>query len=335
MIRAFAASEPGAPLKPFQYDPGPLRADEVEIAVESCGICHSDLSMLKNEWGISAYPLVPGHEIIGKVSKAGAGVTHLRPGQRVGLGWYSRSCLTCRECASGDPNLCPAAEGVLVKRHGGFAEAVRAQAAWVVPLPDGIDAAKAGPLFCGGITVFNPIVQFGVRSTDRVGVVGIGGLGHLALRFLRAWGCDVTAFTSSRGKEDEARSLGAHHVVNSRDEDGLRKLAGAFDFIISTVNVPLRWDALLGALRPRGRLHIVGAVLEPIPVPAMTIISGQKQVSGSPLGSPATIATMLDFCARHRIEPVTQTFPLSRVNDAIKHLADGKARYRVVLTNDL
>lgn len=335
MIRAFAASEPGAPLKPFQYDPGPLRADEVEIAVESCGICHSDLSMLKNEWGISAYPLVPGHEIIGKVSKAGAGVTHLRPGQRVGLGWYSRSCLTCRECASGDPNLCPAAEGVLVKRHGGFAEAVRAQAAWVVPLPDGIDAAKAGPLFCGGITVFNPIVQFGVRSTDRVGVVGIGGLGHLALRFLRAWGCDVTAFTSSRGKEDEARSLGAHHVVNSRDEDGLRKLAGAFDFIISTVNVPLRWDALLGALRPRGRLHIVGAVLEPIPVPAMTIISGQKQVSGSPLGSPGTIATMLDFCARHRIEPVTQTFPLSRVNDAIKHLADGKARYRVVLTNDL
>jgi uncharacterized zinc-type alcohol dehydrogenase-like protein len=232
---------------------------------------------------------------------------------------------------SGDHNLCGEAQGTIVSRHGGFADRVRCHWAWAVPLPDGVDAAKAGPLFCGGITVFNPIVQFGVRPTDRVGVIGIGGLGHMALAFLNKWGCEVTAFTSTEAKMDEAMRMGAHRCVDSRSESALGAEAGRFDFILSTVNVSLDWASYFQALAPRGRLHLVGATLEPVPAMAFPLIMAQRSLSGSPLGSPATTAQMLDFCARHAIEPVTETFKMDRVNDALQHLRDGKARYRVVL----
>lgn len=333
-IRAYAATTPKGELTPFEYDPGPLGAEQVEVAVSHCGICHSDLSMLDNDWGLTAYPFVPGHEVVGTVAAVGTGVTTHQVGDRVGLGWYSKSCLECRPCVDGDQNLCPTAEATIVGRHGGFADRVRAHHGWVLPLPAGLDPAASGPLFCGGITVFNPLVQFDVRPTHRVGVVGIGGLGHMALKFLRAWGCEVTAFSSSAGKADEARRLGADRVINSRDDGEMAKLKGTFDFILVTANVPLNWPAYLDALAPRGRLHFVGAVLEPVPVPVFPLIMGQKSVSGSPLGSPTTTAAMLDFAARHRIAPQTETFPLSRVNEAIDHLRAGKARYRIVLEND-
>lgn len=334
MFHAYAAEAPGQPLRPFEYDPGEMKPDEVEVRVTSCGICHSDLSMLNNEWGMTQYPLVPGHEIIGVVENVGPAVTHLKPGQVVGVGWFSRACMHCRQCMHGDHNLCQTSEGVIVGRHGGFADRVRCQAAHAIPLPESLDPKSAGPLLCGGITVFNPIVQFGVLPTHRVAVLGIGGLGHLAVQFLSKWGCEVTAFTSSDTKRDEARAMGAHHVVNSRDPAALEPLAGSLDYIISTVNVSLAWDAYLGALAPKGRLHLVGAVLEPIPVSAFGLIMPQRSISGSPVGSPATIATMLDFCARHAIAPITETFPMSKVNDAFEHLGSGKARYRIVLHND-
>lgn len=232
---------------------------------------------------------------------------------------------------SGDHNLCPKCEGTIVGRYGGFADYVRCAGAWALPLPEGIHAGKAGPLLCGGITVFNPIVQFGVRPTNRVGVVGIGGLGHLAIRFLKAWGCEVTAFSSTADKEPEARSLGAHHFVNSRDAAQLEKIAGSLDFIISTANVNLDWVAYLNALAPRGRLHSEGVVGEPLSIPVFPLLVGQKSISGSPSGSPATIAEMLDFCARHHIEPLTETFPISKINDGMDRLRSGKARYRVVV----
>ncbi|HEX9661041.1 MAG TPA: NAD(P)-dependent alcohol dehydrogenase, partial [Candidatus Binatia bacterium] len=245
------------------------------------------------------------------------------------------SCMTCNQCMSGNHNLCPNGEQTIVGRHGGFADKVRCNAEWATLLPAGLDVNKAGPLFCGGITVFNPIVQFDVRPTHRVGVIGIGGLGHLALQFLNKWGCEVTAFTSSDAKRDEAGKMGAHHVVNSRDASQLKKIAGSFDFILAAVAVDLDWDAYLAALAPKGRLHTVGAVPSPIPAPAFSLIGSQLSLSGSPLGAPATIRTMLEFCARHRIEPVVETFPMSRVNDALAHLEAGKARYRLVLENDL
>jgi uncharacterized zinc-type alcohol dehydrogenase-like protein len=332
MIKAYAATEAGGTLSPFEYDPGDLDSHEVEIAVESCGICHSDLNMLDNDWEMTDYPLVPGHEVAGTVAALGGGVRHLEVGQRVGLGWHAGYCMTCASCRGGDHNLCAAAQGTIVGRHGGFADRVRARAAAVVPLPDGVDAASAGPLFCGGITVFSPLVELGVRPTDRVGVVGIGGLGHMALQFLNAWGCHVTAFTSSEAKKAEALDLGAHETIDSRDPQQLEAAAGRFDFILSTVNVTLDWNAYIGALKPKGRLHLVGAALEPLGLGAFPLIVGQRSVSGSPVGSPGMIATMLDFAARHAIKPVIETFPFERVNDALDHLRSGRARYRIVLT---
>jgi alcohol/geraniol dehydrogenase (NADP+) len=335
MVRAYAAHEAKGPLKPFEYEPKPLGPGDVEIDVDYCGICHSDLSILDNEWGMSKYPFVPGHEVSGRIGQIGSHVKHLKLGQRVGLGWFSSSCMSCPQCMSGNHNLCPFNESTMLGRHGGFADKVRCQATWATPIPDGIDPAKAGPLFCGGITVFNPIVQNDIKPTDRVGVIGIGGLGHLALQFLRKWGCEVIAFTSSDSKRDEAMKLGAHRTVNSRSADDLKSVAGRLDFILSTVNAPMNWQTYIDALAPKGRLHFVGAVLEPVPVPVFSLLMSQRSISGTPLGSPATTATMLEFCGRHKVEAVTEVFPMSKVNDAIEHLRAGKARYRIVLKNDL
>lgn len=331
MVRAYAAFKPGEELKPFEYELGALGSEDVEIDVEYCGICHSDLSMLNNDWGTSEYPIVPGHEVIGKIASVGSEVKKLKPGQRVGLGWNSRSCMTCEWCMSGNHNLCLTVEGTIVGRYGGFADKVRAHSAWAIPLPEGIDPIAAGPLFCGGITVFNPIVQFDVKPTDRVGVIGIGGLGHIALKFLHAWGCDVTAFSSSPDKEAEARELGANHFINSRDSNALKSVENSFDLILSTVNVDLDWSIYIACLRPKGKLHFVGVVPNPLSTQIFPLISAQKSISGSPLGSPATTAKMLDFAARHKIEPIIETFKFDEVNDAIERLRSGKARYRLVL----
>lgn len=331
MIHAYAAHEPGGELKPFEYDPGPLGDEDVEIQVEYCGICHSDLSMLTNEWGISQYPLVPGHEVVGTISDLGKAVTKLQRGQRVGLGWNSSSCMSCEWCMSGNHNLCLTAEGTIVGRYGGFADRVRAHHAWAVPLPEALDPAKAGPLFCGGITVFNPIVQLDVKPTDRVGVIGIGGLGHMALRFLHAWGCDVTAFSTSPDKEAEARELGANHFVNSRDPEAIKSIASSFDVILSTVNADLDWATYITALRPKGRLHFVGVAPSPVSSQIFPMIAGQKSITASPLGSPATTAKMLDFAARHGVEPITELFPFEQINEAMEKLRSGKPRYRLVL----
>lgn len=332
MPLAYAAPGAGKPLQPFEFTFPDLKPDEVEIKVVSCGICHSDLSMLENHWGMTRYPLVPGHEVIGTVAAMGPEVKHLSLGQTVGLGWCSRSCQSCEQCVSGDQNLCATSEPTIVGRHGGFAEAVRCQGRWAIPLPAGVDPASAGPLFCGGVTVFNPIVQFGVKPTDRAGVIGIGGLGHLAIRFLRAWGCEVTAFSSSADKEAEAKSMGAHHFVNSKDAAALAKVAGRYDFILNTVNVSMDWPAYIAALKPKGRLHIVGAVEQPIPVAAFPLLVGQKSLSGSPIGSPATVAKMLEFCGRHGIAPMCEYYPFAKINEAMDRLRSGKARYRIVLT---
>jgi uncharacterized zinc-type alcohol dehydrogenase-like protein len=334
-VNAYAVSQQKGRLVPFQYKLGSLSADQIDIRVESCGVCHSDLSMIDNDWGISAYPVVPGHEVVGTVAAVGANVTNLTVGQRVGLGWFSSSCMHCRQCMGGDHNLCASAESTIVGRFGGFADLVRCNSSWAIALPSGLDADSAGPLFCGGITVFNPLVQFDVKPTHKVGVIGIGGLGHLALQFLSKWGCEVTAFSSSTSKTEEARSLGAHHVVNSRDSERMQALAGQFDFILNTTNISLDWPAYLNALAPRGRLHTVGVVTEPIAVPGILMNLGQRSLSGSPLGSPATIEDMLQFCVRHKIAPLIEQFPMSQVNEAFDHLRSGSARYRVVVKNPL
>ncbi len=332
MIKAYAALDPGKKLEPFEYDPGELKSNEVEIDVKHCGICHSDLSMLNNAWGRTQYPFVPGHEVAGIVSRVGEGVTNMKAGDKVGLGWHSGYCMTCPTCLSGNHNMCAGQEGTIVGRHGGFAEKVRAQSESVALLPEGLDFISAGPLFCGGITVFNPLLQFNVKPTDKVGVIGIGGLGHMAIMFLNAWGCEVTAFTSSDSKKEEAIKMGAHHTINSRDSEELKKVAAEFDFIISTVNVKLDWNTYLETLKPTGRLHIVGAILEPLDISVFPLIMRQRSVSGSPSGSPLSIAKMLDFAARHHIAPAIETFHFDQINEAFARLESGEARYRIVLS---
>jgi uncharacterized zinc-type alcohol dehydrogenase-like protein len=331
--QAWVAKSAKQPMSLEVVDLGPLQPEDVEIAVEHCGLCHSDISVLNNEWGLSQYPAVLGHEVIGPVTALGANAKGLKVGQRVGVGWNSSSCMHCHQCMSGQHHLCPEVKFTIVGHRGGFASHIRAHWAWAIPLPEKLNFAEAGPLLCGGITVFSPLAMY-AKPTDRVGIIGIGGLGHMAVKFARAYGCDVTAFTSSESKFDEAKGFGANHVVATRDSVAIKKLAGSFDLLISTVNVPLDWDVMIGSLAPNGRLHVVGAVLEPIPVRAFSLIMAQRSVSGSPTGSPVGIETMLDFAARHDVTPQTEHFRMSQINEAFARLEAGKARYRIVLDAD-
>ncbi len=334
-IQAWAASGPTQKLELIAVDSGELGAEEVEIIVEYCGICHSDLSMLNNEWGLSSYPLVAGHEAVGHIGAIGSAVKGLHIGQRVGVGWHSASCMHCQPCISGQHNLCSQVLPTIAGgHHGGFAEKMRAHWLWVIPLPEQLDISSAGPLLCAGVTVFTPLLNFNIKPTDHVGVVGIGGLGHLALKFTHAWGCEVTAFTTSASKIEEARGFGAHHVISGYDSASVMQAANALDLLLITVNRPLDWALLLKTLKANGRMHVVGVVTEPMPIPAIELIFGQKSVSGSPTGSPSALATMLEFAARHRIAPQVEHFPMHRVNEALAYLAAGKARYRIVLDAD-
>ena len=241
--------------------------------------------------------------------------------------------MSCQQCMEGDHHLCNQSESTIIGRHGGFADYVRGHWSWAIPLPEGIDLSKAGPLLCGGITVFNPIILAGVKPTDSVGVIGIGGLGHMAIKFLKHWGCEVVAFSSNPDKKDEILAMGASKVINSREPKELESIAGSLYFILNTANVSLDWNSYLITLAPKGKLHTVGAVLEPMAIPAFSLITGEKSVAGSPLGSPALTKTMLDFCVRHDIYPTVEEFPMGKVNEALKHLEEGKARFRIVLKN--
>ncbi len=331
--KAWIAKAPKQSLTLESFDLGPLGAEDVEVAVESCGLCHSDVSILNNDWGISQYPAILGHEVVGRITALGSNAKGLKVGQCVGVGWNSGSCMHCHQCMSGSHHLCPEVQPTIVGHRGGFASHMRSHWAFAVPLPEKLNFADAGPLLCGGVTVFAPLAMY-AKPTDRVGIIGIGGLGHMAVKFAAAYGCDVTAFTSSERKFDEARGFGANHVLTTKDSAAIKKLSGSFDLLISTVNVKLDWDALIGTLAPNGRLHIVGAVLEPIPVAAFSLIMRQRSISGSPTASPVTIETMLDFASRHHISPRTEHFPMSQINEAFARLESGQANYRIVLDAD-
>ncbi|MAL48414.1 MULTISPECIES: NAD(P)-dependent alcohol dehydrogenase [unclassified Methylophaga] len=330
MINAYAALERGAKLTPYQYDPGLLGEHEVEIEVRYCGICHSDISIIDNDWGMSIYPVVAGHEVVGTISQIGAAVTNLEVGQTVGLGWYADYCETCEQCHNGDENICSDLTPTIVGHHGGFADKVRANANSVIPLPEAIDLKSVGPLLCGGLTVFNPLVQFDIKPTDKVAVIGIGGLGHIALQFLQAWGCEVTAFTSA-AKLQEALDMGAHYSVDSRDAVVMAELPRKFDMLLSTVNVKLDWNLYLSKLKPKGRLHFVGATMDPLDIKVFNLTEAQRSISGSDTGSMQTCNKMLEFAQRHQVKPVVEMYPFDQINEAIEKLRKGDVRYRIVL----
>ena len=331
-IHAFAATSRGATLEPFEYDPGELRPTEVEIAVESCGICHSDLSMIDNEWGLTQYPLVPGHEVSGTIHAVGRQVVELEVGQRVGLGWQSGNCRHCNPCHTGREQLCvDAPEATIVHRHGGFADRVRCDERWAIPIPDGLDPRTVGPLLCGGTTVWSPMLHYGVRPGMQAAVVGIGGLGHMALQFLEQIGCEVTAITTSKDKAAEAAAFGATDTLATKDSDDLKRAAGRFDFILSTVSASLPWDQYIAALAPQGTLCICGVPDKPVQFNAFGLIDKERRVVGGRTGSPADTAALLKFCAANEVGPKCEYFPMQEINVAIQHVRDGKARYRAVL----
>jgi uncharacterized zinc-type alcohol dehydrogenase-like protein len=332
-IQGLAAHAAGAELLSFKYDPGELGPREVEVAITHCGVCHSDLHLIANDWGISQYPFIPGHEVVGKVAAVGAEVLSLAVGQRVGLGWQSNSCGVCEWCTRGMENLCPASEGTCVHRNGGYADRVRANARFVIPIPDALESESAAPLFCGGITVYNPLRTHGVNPSSRVGIVGIGGLGHLAIQFARGFGAHVTAFSTSAAKEEDARALGAHSFVNSRESKAMKEVAGTMDFVLSTINADQDWGVYLQTLRPTGTLCFVGVPPSPVSVHAFPLISGLRSISGNPTGSPYRIKEMLDVAARHGVKAKTELFPMSQANAAIDKVKKSKVRYRAVLAN--
>jgi uncharacterized zinc-type alcohol dehydrogenase-like protein len=327
-ITVWQASEAGGLLQRAERPMLEPSADEVVLEVLHCGLCHSDISMLDNAWGMSAYPLVPGHEVVGRVVRVGENVDSAVIGQLRGLGWISGSCAHCPQCLGGTGNLCASLEATIVGRQGGFASHVTARQDWTIALPEGMDPAAAGPLFCGGITVFAPLIDEAVSPTAHVAVIGIGGLGHMALQFARAWGCEVTALTTHLNKAEEAKRFGAHQVKTLAE---LPELAGHFDLVINTVNHPLDWGAVFGSLAPRGRLHQLGAVLEPMQVNAFDLIMARRSITGSPTSSPASLLKMVDFCVRHNIRPQVERLPMAQINEAIERLRRGDVRYRFVL----
>ncbi|MHA3050464.1 NADPH-dependent aldehyde reductase Ahr [Acinetobacter sp. ANC 4641] len=334
-IRSYAALTAKSALVPYEFDAGDLLPHQVEVKVEYCGLCHSDLSIIDNDWGVSQYPVVAGHEVIGKIIRLGSEAKGLKLGQRVGIGWTAETCQACDQCLSGQQVLCTGEHKATIVGHaGGFADKVRAGWQWVIPLPDDLAPESAGPLLCGGITVFDPLLKHQIQAIHHVGVIGIGGLGHMAIKLLKAWGCEITAFTSNLDKADELKAMGADHVVNSRDSAALKAQKGKFDLLLSTVNVTLDWKSYLSTLAPNGSVHLLGIPLEPIATPANLLISGAKSITGSPTGSPAALRTLLNFAARKNIAPQIELFPMSQINDAIARLHSGQVRYRVVLKAD-
>ena len=327
-ITVWQASEAGGKLQAAERPLLEPAANELVLEVLHCGLCHSDLSMLNNHWGLTSYPLIPGHEVVGRVVSVGSAVNPDVIGELRGLGWISGSCCHCIQCLGGTGNLCASLEATIVGRQGGFASHVTAHQDWAIPLPEGIDPGVAGPLFCAGITVFSPLIDEAVSPTAHVAVIGIGGLGHIALQFAMAWGCEVTAITTNLSKTEEAKRFGAHQVESI---DQLSNLAGKFDLIINTVNHSLDWAAVMASLAPLGRLHQLGAVIEPIQVGAFDLIMARRSITGSPTSSPASLLKMVDFCVRHNIRPQVEHLPINRVNEAVERLQRGDVRYRFVL----
>lgn len=332
-IRGLAVHAAGAQLVPYKYDPGTIKPNEVEVRISHCGVCHSDVHLIDNDWGLSRYPFIPGHEIVGTVSAIGSDVRDRQVGERVGIGWQADSCGICEWCRQGDEHLCALAQPTCVGRSGGYADAIRVNSRFAIPVPEGMESEGVAPLLCGGITVYSPLRNHGVGPASRVGVIGIGGLGHMGIQFAKAFGAEVTALSTSKEKEPEARELGADHFINTRDGASVKKMAGSFDLLLSTVSADQEWQAYVNSLRPKGTLCLVGVPPSPVAIQAFSLIGQQRSISGSPTGSPRDLHEMLRVASHHDIKAVTERFPMSKANDAIAKVKKSKVRYRAVLAN--
>jgi uncharacterized zinc-type alcohol dehydrogenase-like protein len=340
-VRAYAAASKTSGVAPFSIDRRQPRADDVVIEIDYCGICHTDIHFVHNDWGNTVYPVVPGHEIIGHVTAVGDAVKDFKPGDRVGVGCLVDSCRTCGSCEDGLEQYCE--NGLTVTyngtdRHdgtptyGGYSERIVVSDRFVLRIPDELDPAAAAPLLCAGITTYSPLKHFGVGRGHRVGVVGMGGLGHMGVKFARALGADVTLFTRSESKVAEAKEHGAHDVVISTDPAQMSAAAGRFDFILDTVPVAHDLNPYLAALKRDGTLIMVG-MPEPIepPVDGGALIFGRRRLAGSLIGGLPETQEMLDFCAGHGILCDIEMLDIHDINQAYERMQRGDVRYRFVI----
>ncbi len=338
--RAYAAFNAKDPLRPHtveRRDPGPT---DVEIDILFCGICHSDIHQVRDEWGGSMYPMVPGHEIVGRVTRVGPSVTRLKAGDLAGVGCMVDSCRTCENCARDLEQFCQKGaaytyNGTEMDRttptFGGYSTMVVVDEAFVLKVPENLDPAGAAPLLCAGITTYSPLRQWNCKKGDRVGVVGLGGLGHMAVKLAASMGAEVTMLSTSRAKEADARRLGATGFALTSDPDTFTKLAGRFDLIINTISAPHDYNSYLGLLRPQGTMVLVGAPPEATPVSAFSLIFGNKRLAGSLIGGIAETQEMLDYCGSRNIVSDVEIIPADRVNEAYARMLKGDVRYRFVI----
>jgi len=340
LAKAYAAKSATAPLGPYQFERRAVGPHDVQIEIAYCGICHSDLHQVRNEWGNSTYPMVPGHEIVGRVTAVGAHVKGFKAGELAGVGCLVDSCRTCPSCQRQLEQFCEKGaafsyNGTEMDRktvtQGGYSSSIVTDEAFTLKISPKLDLAAAAPLLCAGITTYSPLRHWKTKAGDKVGVVGLGGLGHMAVKLAAAMGAEVTMLSTSKSKEADARKLGAHHFGLTSDDATFKKLAGHFDLIIDTISAPHDYNNYLGLLRVEGTMVLLGVPPEPTPVSAFPLIMGRRSLSGSLIGGIAETQEMLDFCAEHNIVSDIELIPVQQVNEAYERMLKNDVRYRFVL----
>ncbi len=337
----FAATDASAPLAPFSFDRREPREKDVDIDILFCGVCHSDLHTARGEWGNTLYPSVPGHEIVGRVSRVGSGVSKFKVDDLVGVGCMVDSCRHCASCKEGLEQYCESGFtgtynghlfGGTENTYGGYSDRIVVDESFVLKIPAGLDPAAAAPLLCAGITTYSPMRRWRVSPGQNVGVVGLGGLGHMAIQIAKAMGAHVTLFTTSPGKLDDAKKLGAERVVISKDAEAMAKEFATFDFIINTVAAPHDLDPYLNALKRDGVMCLVGAPASPHPAPGVfNLILKRRQLVGSLIGGVDETQEMLDFCAKYGIATQIEMIPMQKINEAYERMLKSDVKYRFVI----
>ncbi|HVX02687.1 MAG TPA: NAD(P)-dependent alcohol dehydrogenase [Nitrososphaera sp.] len=335
--KAYSATSATLPLSPTTIPRREPKDDDVQIEILFCGICHSDLHTVRSEWAGTVYPCVPGHEIVGRVTKIGSAVTKFKPGDLAAVGCMVDSDGTCPNCEAGLEQFCPGVIYTYNSRdshlggvtYGGYSDSIVVKEHFVLHIPPNIDLAGAAPLLCAGITTYSPLRHWNVTKGKKVGVVGLGGLGHMAVKFAHALGAHVVVFTTSPGKREDAFRLGADEVVViSRDFEQMKKHAGSFDFILDAVSAEHDIDTYIQLLRPDGNLTLVGAPSKPHAVSAFGLIFGRRSLSGSLIGGIAETQEMLDFCGKHNITAEVEVIPIQKVNEAYERMLKSDVKYR-------
>jgi len=332
-VQGYAAKAAGQPLELFTYESPKLGEHDVRVSVTHCGLCFTDIHGIDNYYGVTTYPFVAGHEIVGYVSEVGKAPSGLKIGDRVGIGWLGRSCGECEWCKSGEEQLCLdiVQAGTWVP-YGGFSSSVVVDSRFAYPLPDTMPSEVAAVLLCAGIAVYNPLRLHAKQSAQKIGIIGIGGLGHLAIQFAHALGYEVTVISSSPTKKEEALAFGADHFVASDDKASFQKLEFNFDLLLCTAHGNINWEWLLTILKKRGKLVLVG--FPDVALNSTDLVVHELSITGSFLSNRATMREMLSFAQAYGIKPRIELMPMSKVNEAIERVKQNKVRYRIVLVND-